>query len=223
MVAGGKLLLRFLHLRHPWRSTEDCACVFCIHAIHGVWSDCEGMDDEANAEGGPQGERQDGVNHRTALHSVRFPYKAEYSEPWETILIDGQAWWPDRKPLLRFLHSRHPWRLDGPRRQGCRSERRSRPAGRATGSRESSNRALKRFDSPTEQDFRDLENLSLSTSKHGGRGRNRTADTGIFNPLLYQLSYPALVLACRGAEGRGEGARIRAIEAGFVKLGVKTG
>jgi hypothetical protein len=26
---------------------------------------------------------------------------------------------------------------------------------------------------------------------HGGRGRNRTADTGIFNPLLYQLSYPA--------------------------------
>ena len=23
----------------------------------------------------------------------------------------------------------------------------------------------------------------------GGRGRNRTADTGIFNPLLYQLSY----------------------------------
>ena len=26
---------------------------------------------------------------------------------------------------------------------------------------------------------------------HGGRGRNRTADTGIFNPLLYQLSYSA--------------------------------
>src|ERR1700743_1598203 len=26
---------------------------------------------------------------------------------------------------------------------------------------------------------------------NGGRGRNRTADTGIFNPLLYQLSYPA--------------------------------
>jgi hypothetical protein len=30
---------------------------------------------------------------------------------------------------------------------------------------------------------------------HGGRGRNRTADTGIFNPLLYQLSYPAGNLA----------------------------
>lgn len=25
----------------------------------------------------------------------------------------------------------------------------------------------------------------------GGRSRNRTNDTGIFNPLLYQLSYPA--------------------------------
>jgi hypothetical protein len=25
----------------------------------------------------------------------------------------------------------------------------------------------------------------------GGQGRNRTADTGIFNPLLYQLSYLA--------------------------------
>ncbi len=26
---------------------------------------------------------------------------------------------------------------------------------------------------------------------YGGRGGNRTPDTGIFNPLLYQLSYPA--------------------------------
>ena len=25
----------------------------------------------------------------------------------------------------------------------------------------------------------------------GGQGRNRTADTGIFSPLLYQLSYLA--------------------------------
>ncbi len=32
-----------------------------------------------------------------------------------------------------------------------------------------------------------LQALDLS----GGRGRNRTADTGIFNPLLYQLSYSA--------------------------------
>ena len=27
--------------------------------------------------------------------------------------------------------------------------------------------------------------------KCGGQGGNRTPDTGIFNPLLYQLSYPA--------------------------------
>jgi hypothetical protein len=32
----------------------------------------------------------------------------------------------------------------------------------------------------------------LQVFEHGGRGRNRTADTGIFNPLLYQLSYSAM-------------------------------
>ena len=31
----------------------------------------------------------------------------------------------------------------------------------------------------------------------GGRGRNRTADTGIFNPLLYQLSYSATLFCFR--------------------------
>ncbi len=31
----------------------------------------------------------------------------------------------------------------------------------------------------------------LSHCENGGQGRNRTADTGIFNPLLYQLSYLA--------------------------------
>jgi hypothetical protein len=31
----------------------------------------------------------------------------------------------------------------------------------------------------------------------GGQGRNRTADTGIFNPLLYQLSYLAMYPALR--------------------------
>ncbi len=37
--------------------------------------------------------------------------------------------------------------------------------------------------------------LSSSDTLHsGGRGGNRTPDTGIFNPLLYQLSYPASVL-----------------------------
>ena len=28
--------------------------------------------------------------------------------------------------------------------------------------------------------------------ENGGRSRNRTNDTRIFNPLLYQLSYPAV-------------------------------
>jgi hypothetical protein len=40
---------------------------------------------------------------------------------------------------------------------------------------------------------------------HGGRGRNRTNDTRIFNPLLYQLSYPATGGICpdlREPQGR---------------------
>ena len=41
----------------------------------------------------------------------------------------------------------------------------------------------------------------VAPSKNGGRGRNRTADTGIFNPLLYQLSYSANCFAlCEGRE-----------------------
>ena len=32
----------------------------------------------------------------------------------------------------------------------------------------------------------------ISSVENGGQGRNRTADTRIFNPLLYRLSYPAL-------------------------------
>ena len=39
---------------------------------------------------------------------------------------------------------------------------------------------------------------------HGGRGRNRTADTGIFNPLLYQLSYPAVATQPNGLQTRRE-------------------
>ena len=42
-----------------------------------------------------------------------------------------------------------------------------------------------------------LEKVGFFVAVHGGRGRNRTADTGIFNPLLYQLSYPAGNLAIR--------------------------
>ena len=29
--------------------------------------------------------------------------------------------------------------------------------------------------------------------KYGGQGQNRTADTGIFSPLLYRLSYLAIL------------------------------
>ena len=32
---------------------------------------------------------------------------------------------------------------------------------------------------------------------NGAWGRDRTADTGIFSPLLYQLSYPGKVLSLR--------------------------
>ena len=39
--------------------------------------------------------------------------------------------------------------------------------------------------------FRGVGTDRAEEQDDGGRGRNRTADTGIFNPLLYQLSYPA--------------------------------
>jgi hypothetical protein len=43
-------------------------------------------------------------------------------------------------------------------------------------------------------------------SQGGGQGRNRTADTGIFSPLLYQLSYLADVLiSCAAGRGGAEG------------------
>lgn len=35
--------------------------------------------------------------------------------------------------------------------------------------------------------------LGFSEKKDGGLGRNRTNDTRIFNPLLYQLSYRAIL------------------------------
>jgi hypothetical protein len=35
------------------------------------------------------------------------------------------------------------------------------------------------------------ENFYL-VDKYGGQGQNRTADTGIFSPLLYRLSYLAV-------------------------------
>ena len=41
----------------------------------------------------------------------------------------------------------------------------------------------------------DKANREQLTLKSGGPGRNRTTDTRIFNPLLYQLSYQAYAKA----------------------------
>ncbi len=35
--------------------------------------------------------------------------------------------------------------------------------------------------------------IAVSLIIFGGRGQNRTVDTRIFNPLLYRLSYPAVL------------------------------
>ena len=51
-----------------------------------------------------------------------------------------------------------------------------------------------------EKGFPSLETLAVSAfqpTKNGGRGGNRTPDTGIFNPLLYRLSYPATTPAAK--------------------------
>ena len=41
---------------------------------------------------------------------------------------------------------------------------------------------------------------SSSEGRNGARGRIRTTDTRIFNPLLYQLSYPGAPAAVRGTD-----------------------
>ena len=54
---------------------------------------------------------------------------------------------------------------------------------------------------------------------NGGRGRNRTADTGIFNPLLYQLSYSALLLAAGALKAAAKGRVLERLGAGSSSLG----
>lgn len=39
------------------------------------------------------------------------------------------------------------------------------------------------------RNFRKFRMETSNWEESGAQGRNRTADTGIFNPLLYQLSY----------------------------------
>ena len=49
----------------------------------------------------------------------------------------------------------------------------------------------------TEPEGADLQSAAFSQTSlpfHGGAGRNRTADTRSFNPLLYRLSYRATML-----------------------------
>ena len=43
--------------------------------------------------------------------------------------------------------------------------------------------------------------ISYLIDKYGGQGQNRTADTGIFSPLLYQLSYLAFSREARIKQG----------------------
>lgn len=54
--------------------------------------------------------------------------------------------------------------------------------------------------------------------RDGGQGRNRTADTRIFNPLLYRLSYLAKIDSLHGRELFIE-RRIKPTHSRCVKLG----
>ena len=48
-----------------------------------------------------------------------------------------------------------------------------------------------RMGAPSEQTSarKEARNQARHKGKNGAQGRNRTTDTGIFSPLLYQLSY----------------------------------
>ena len=50
----------------------------------------------------------------------------------------------------------------------------------------------------------------VTFGENGGQTRNRTTDTGIFNPLLYQLSYLAILAAGWGVAGTGKRGAIKA-------------
>ncbi len=55
----------------------------------------------------------------------------------------------------------------------------------------------------TEPEGADLQSAAFSQTSlpfHGGAGRNRTADTRSFNPLLYRLSYRAIFTVLTGFE-----------------------
>jgi hypothetical protein len=77
---------------------------------------------------------------------------------------------------------------DGLRASGARANGAAGPKGEGQESPSSSNRSI-HSEVPAVMWHGAPQNVQLN----GGRGRNRTADTGIFNPRLYQLSYPAVV------------------------------
>ena len=52
---------------------------------------------------------------------------------------------------------------------------------------------------------RKKKNSDISELEFGGQGRDRTGDTRIFSPLLYQLSYLATIV--QGLNGRSAGIR----------------
>ncbi len=56
-------------------------------------------------------------------------------------------------------------------------------------------------------DRESIRRLDAEREANGGWGRNRTADTRIFSPLLYQLSYPAAGEDARAAHP--EAVRVR--------------
>ena len=49
--------------------------------------------------------------------------------------------------------------------------------------------------------------VSEFAERFGGQGRDRTGDTRIFSPLLYQLSYLATCASVKALDGRGAGIR----------------
>ncbi len=56
----------------------------------------------------------------------------------------------------------------------------------------------------------------------GARGRIRTADTRIFNPLLYQLSYPGIEWECAYNQASGSlSSGLSSSSASFAVLGTR--
>ena len=128
------VVLRFLHLRHPWRLRTDCAgmdagrkllgncscvalppaslqssCVFCTCAIPGVRSERRSQP--------RMGKRQEGAHHRTALHrgSILMAETAHIAS--RQFRSHSQEWWPRTESNRRhgdFQSPALPTELLGP-------------------------------------------------------------------------------------------------------------